>query len=177
MEPGRAPPSFVGRAEELQLLERALAAAAEGRGSTVLIAGEAGIGKTRLASELGERARGVGATVLSGRCIDLVGSGMPYLPLVEALRPLRGSPALTDIGSSLHELSRLVPELSEPRTPVPPSVGGPDSQLRLFEDTLDVLERIGAEAPLVLVLEDLHWADGRSISCPSSRTRLVAGGC
>ena len=134
-----------------------------GRGSTVLIAGEAGIGKTRLASELAERARESGATVLSGRCIDLVGSGLPYLPLVEALRPLRGSPALADVGSSLRELSRLVPELSEPGTPVPPDAGGPDSQLRLFEETLGVLEHVGAEAPLVLVLEDLHWADGSTL--------------
>ena len=163
MEPGVAPPSLVGRADELQRLETALAAAAESRGSMVLIAGEAGIGKTRLASELAERARKSGATVLSGRCIDLVGSGLPYLPLVEALRPLRGSPALADVGRSLRELSRLVPELSEPGTPVPPDAGGPDSQLRLFEETLAVLEHVGAEAPLVLVLEDLHWADGSTL--------------
>ena len=157
------PPSLVGRADELRRLEAALAAAAEGRGSTVLIAGEAGIGKTRLASELAERAREAGATVLSGRCIDLVGSGLPYLPLVEALRPLRRSPALANVGGSLRELSRLVPELSEPGMPMPPAVGGPDSQLRLLEETRDVLERVGAEAPVVLVLEDLHWADGSTL--------------
>ena len=162
-----APPSLVGRADELQRLETALAAAAESRGSTVLIAGEAGIGKTRLASALAERARESGATVLSGRCIDVVGSGLPYLPLVEALRPLRGSPALADLGSSLRELSRLAPELSEPGTRVPPDVGGPDSQLRLFEETLAVLTHVGAEAPLVLVLEDLHWADGSTLDLVS----------
>ena len=157
------PPSLVGRADEMRRLEAALAAAAEGRGSTVLIAGEAGIGKTRLASELAERAREAGATFLSGRCIDLVGSGLPYLPLVEALRPLRRSPALANVGGSLRELSRLVPELSEPGMPMPPEVGGPDSQLRLLEETRDVLERVGAEAPVVLVLEDLHWADGSTL--------------
>ena len=163
MEPGVATPSLVGRADELQRLDAALAAAAAGRGSTVLISGEAGIGKTRLAFELGERALKLGATVLRGRCIDLVGTGLPYLPLVEALRPLRGSPALADLGSSLRELSRLVPELSEPGTPVPPNAGGPDLQLRLFEETLALLERVGAEAPVVLVLEDLHWADGSTL--------------
>jgi DNA-binding CsgD family transcriptional regulator/tetratricopeptide (TPR) repeat protein len=163
MEPGVAPPNLVGRAGELQRLEAALAASADGRGSTMLIGGEAGIGKTRLASELGERAREVGATVLSGRCIDLVGSGLPYLPLVEALRQLCGSPALADAGSSLRELSRLVPELSEPGAPMPANAASPDSQLRLFEETLGVLERVSAEVPLVLVLEDLHWADGSTL--------------
>ena len=163
MEPGVASPSLVGRADELQRLEAALTEAADGHGSTVLIAGEAGIGKTRLASELGDRAREAGATVLSGRCIDLVGSGLPYLPLVEALRPLRGSPALADVSSSLRELSRLVPELSELSTPVPLDARGPDSQLRLFEETLVVLEHVGAEAPVVLLLEDLHWADGSTL--------------
>jgi DNA-binding CsgD family transcriptional regulator len=167
MEPGVAPPSLVGRADELQRLEAALAEAADGRGSTVLIAGEAGIGKTRLASELGERAREAGAMVLSGRCIDLVGSGLPYLPLVEALRRLRGSPALSDVSSSLRELPRLVPELSAPGTPVPLDAGGPDSQLRLFEETLAVLERVGAVAPVVVVLEDLHWADGSTLDLVS----------
>ena len=163
MEPGVTSPSLVGRADELQRLETALTDAADGRGSTVLIAGEAGIGKTRLVSELGERAREAGATVLSGRCIDLIGSGLPYLPLVEALRPLRGSPALTDVRSPLRELSRLVPELSESGTPGPLDAEGRDSQLRLFEETLAVLEHVGVEAPVVLVLEDLQWADGSTL--------------
>src|SRR5262245_31059510 len=105
--------SFVGRARELERLEVALADAAAGGGSTFLIAGEAGIGKTRLVSELGERAREAGAAVLSGRCIVSFGSGLPYLPLVEALRPLRGSAALAELVDSLPQLSRLVPELSE----------------------------------------------------------------
>jgi DNA-binding CsgD family transcriptional regulator/tetratricopeptide (TPR) repeat protein len=89
MGPQAAAGSLVGRAAELALLEAALAAATAGHGGAVLVAGEAGIGKTRLVSELAERAlRGGGATVLGGRCIDLVGTGLPYLPLVEALRPL-----------------------------------------------------------------------------------------
>jgi DNA-binding CsgD family transcriptional regulator len=167
MEPGVAPPSLVGRAEELQRLETALAEAADGRGSTVLIAGEAGIGKTRLASELGERAREAGATVLSGRCIDLVGSGLPYLPLVEALRPLRGSPALADFDRSLQELPRLVPELTEAPELAPAHPRDPDSQLLLFEEMLAVLEHLGTEAPVVLIVEDLHWADGSTLDLVS----------
>ncbi|WP_165553675.1 helix-turn-helix transcriptional regulator [Kribbella capetownensis] len=163
MEPGPAWPRFVGRADALQRLDATLAAAARARGSTVLVEGEAGIGKTRLVSELGGRAQRAGATVLRGRCIDLVGSGMSYLPLVEALWPLRGSPAVS--GCSLPELSRLVPELTEPQTPA--AFGGPDSRLRLFEETLTLLEHLGAEAPVVLVVEDLHWADRSTLDLVS----------
>ena len=124
---------FVGRARELAELERALDATHAGGGLTVLLAGEAGMGKTRLASELVGRARGEGFEVLVGRSIDLVGTELPYQPFADALRPLGE----------------------------PPQVDGPPagSQLRVFERTLGLLtERAGA-APVLLVLEDLHWAD------------------
>jgi DNA-binding SARP family transcriptional activator len=106
--PMPAPPTgdvFVGRAEELERLEQALDGAAAGRGATALIAGPAGIGKTRLTGELAERAKRRGATVLTGRCIDLVGAALPYLPIAEALRPLRGTATL----DGLQELLRLLP--------------------------------------------------------------------
>ena len=128
---GRASAAFVGRARELGELERALDAARAGRGATVLVAGDAGIGKTRLASELAARARDAGFEVLLGRSIDLVGTELPYQPFVEALRPLG--------------------EL-RPR----PTAG---SQLRVFEETLALLAERAAAAPVLLVLEDLHWAD------------------
>ena len=120
---------FVGRARELEALGRALAATQAGSGATVLVAGEAGIGKTRLASELATRARAGGFEVLLGRSIDLVGTELPYQPFVEALRPLG-------------ELPREA-----------------GSQLRVFEATLALLTERAAAAPVLLVLEDLHWAD------------------
>jgi tetratricopeptide (TPR) repeat protein len=124
---------FVGRARELGELERALAAAQAGSGTTVLVAGEAGIGKTRLASELASRARDARFEVLLGRSIDLVGTDLPYQPFAEALRPL-GEPWRVD-GQA------------------------PGSQLRVFEETLALLTERAASAPVLLVLEDLHWAD------------------
>ena len=145
---------FVGRAADLDCLERAFEAAAAGHGSATLIAGPAGIGKTRLAHELAERARRGGATVLTGRCIDLVGAALPYLPLVEALRPLRGSPAL----DGLDALSRLLPGTGRP-VPAAADLRAGNSQLRLFEEMLAALDRLSATAPLVLVLEDMQWAD------------------
>jgi DNA-binding CsgD family transcriptional regulator/tetratricopeptide (TPR) repeat protein len=125
--------AFVGRARELEELERMLAAAQAGSGTTVLLAGDAGIGKTRLAAELASRAREAGFEVLLGRSIDLVGTELPYQPFAEAMRPL-GEPWRVD-GQA------------------------PGSQLRVFEETLALLTKRGASAPVLLVLEDLHWAD------------------
>jgi DNA-binding CsgD family transcriptional regulator/tetratricopeptide (TPR) repeat protein len=122
--------AFVGRVRELEELERALDVAQAGSGATVLLAGEAGIGKTRLASELAGRARDAGFAVLLGRSIDLVGTELPYLPLVEALGP------------SWH-VDRQTP----------------GSQLRVFEETLALLAERATSAPVLLLLEDLHWAD------------------
>ena len=124
--------AFVGRAGELGTLEQALAAARAGRGAAILVAGEAGIGKTRLAAELARRARDGGFEILLGRSINLVGTELPYQPFAEALRPL-GGPRPTD--------------------------GPAGSQLRFFEETLALLTGHAAAAPVLLVLEDLHWAD------------------
>ena len=124
---------FVGRERELGQLGRALDAARAGGGTTVLVAGEAGIGKTRLASELAARARDAGFEVLLGRSIDLVGTELPYLPFVEALRPLGGFPQVDGQAAG--------------------------SQLRVFQETLALLGERAAAAPVLLVLEDLHWAD------------------
>jgi DNA-binding CsgD family transcriptional regulator/tetratricopeptide (TPR) repeat protein len=129
----RASDVFVGRARELGELGRALAGTQAANGATVLVAGEAGIGKTRLASELAGRARDAGFEVLLGRSIDLVGTELPYQPFLEALRPL-GEPWRAD-GQT------------------------PGSQLRVFEDTLALLTDRAAFTPVLVVLEDLHWAD------------------
>jgi DNA-binding CsgD family transcriptional regulator/tetratricopeptide (TPR) repeat protein len=129
--------AFVGRARELGELERALVAAQAGSGTTALVAGDAGIGKTRLAAELANRARDAGFEVLLGRSIDLVGTELPFQPFVEALRQL-GQPLRT-AGST------------------------PGSQLQVFEDTLARVTHQAATAPVLLVLEDLHWADTSSL--------------
>ncbi len=159
----RRPAGLVGREAEAAQLETLLDAAARGEGSTVLVTGRAGIGKSRLVAELAARAGERGATVLSGRCIQLVGVGLPYLPFAEALRPVAESPPLAELAGQLHELARLVPELADGGSPVPPPEHGTDSRLRLFQEVFLALERLGAERPVVLALEDLHWADGSTL--------------
>ena len=128
---------FVGRESEIKVLEGMLASARQGRGATVLICGDAGIGKTRLAAEVAARASNEGFDVLTGRSIDLVGTELPYQPFVDALRPLR---------------VRRATDASAPAT-----------QLLVFEETLALLADRAAAAPVLLLLEDVHWADASSL--------------
>jgi len=157
---------FVGRVEELGLLNTALGDAAQGLTTTVLLGGEAGVGKSRLVELFASRARERGARVLAGACLQLGEEGLPFGAVTEALRSLAaaaGLPMLRRLaGEDAGELQRLVPDLRPAgqrdiwpdRRPLDTS-----SQLRLFEALLRLVHRAAADTPLVLVLEDLHWAD------------------
>src|SRR5215212_2903500 len=138
-------PTFVGRTEELARLAAAGDRAAAGTPTAVLIGGEAGVGKTRLVGEVVAAARDNGATVLIGGCVELGGEGVPFAPLIEALRGVVQDLNVADPGGGGPALST---------TPGPWSEQG-----RLFELFLGLLERLGEERPTVLVVEDLHWAD------------------
>src|SRR3954468_2855920 len=148
-------PEFVGRADELGDLLAGLAAVDGGDARTVLLAGESGVGKSRLVREFGDRARAGGATVLAGDCIDLGDADLPYAPIVAALRGIerdRSPQALAAVlGSARDALAPLLPELAPPETP---AAGAPLAQSRLFEVLLAVFGRLAGEAPLVLVVED-----------------------
>jgi DNA-binding CsgD family transcriptional regulator/tetratricopeptide (TPR) repeat protein len=154
-----ASPTFVGRVEELRLLEAARGRAADGEPAVVLVGGEAGVGKTRLVAEL--IARGAdGTRVLSGGCVPVGGEELPYAAIVEALRALLidlGVNAVRELaGPSWPELARLLPALGEPdHTAQTEQV----AQARLLELLLGLLGRLSEQTPLVLVVEDLHWAD------------------
>ena len=163
---------FVGRAAELAGLEEALRHAAAGQGGAVIVGGEAGIGKTHLVERFAGLARGSGAVVLVGACLEFGEGGLPYAPFVEALRALVRSveperlPAL--LGPGRAELSRLLPELaSRPAEPTMASELDRSAPARLFELVLGVVERLGRTQPVVLVVEDVQWAD------PSTRDLLA----
>ncbi len=155
-------PVFVGRADELATLREALVSAAEGEPQALLLGGEAGVGKTRLVEEFTAAAREHGAVVALGGCVEIGADGLPFAPFSTALRALRR--ALPDdlaaaAAGQEEELARLLPELAENPAAAPP--GRPDEEglARLFELTARLLERTAARRPVVLVLEDLHWAD------------------
>lgn len=170
-----APPDeFYGRADELERLETLLQAANDGRGSTVLVAGRAGIGKSRLVAELLKRARGERNLILDGRCLQLGGVGLPYLPFVDALRPLSDSPVIGGLADELRELPRLIPDLPAPRAPQRDLDDPAEARLRLFQEFLLVLEELSRVHPVVLALEDVHWADTSTIDLIAFLAQAVA---
>ena len=159
-------PSFIGRTDELATLDRLLASGSD-RLRLALIGGEAGVGKSRLVAEWARRAREGGARVLVGGAID-VGetASLPYVAVVEALRPLTAEPAragLASRGPIGADLARLLPNLG----PGPSGAGiarpapQPEefAQVRLFEQLLGLLTGLAHETPIVVALEDLQWAD------------------
>ena len=150
---------FVGRAAELAELRVALGEALEERPSLAFVAGESGLGKTRLISELERAARADGVRVVGGECVELGEGELPYAPLVTALRPLvrSGDPALQELSPAAREsLAHLLPGLGGPRANGREESG---AQARVFEGLLELLDTLAAEDGLLLTIEDLHWAD------------------
>ena len=148
---------LIGRAVELAELEAALRDAADGRPSLAFVAGESGVGKSRLVAELAGRA---GARVAIGECVELGEEELPYAPIVSVLRTLArdDDPVLAELPDSVRaELATLLPELGgEARNG---GGGGTHGQPQLFEALLTLLDQLGREQPFALVLEDIHWAD------------------
>jgi len=167
---------FVGRERELDELRRALTDAEAGQGRVVLLGGEPGIGKSRLADELVSIARDRGHVVAWGRVWEAVGAP-PYWPWVQVLRPLiRGG---TDdslrelLGPGARDVAQILPELRERIAEIPSSIEADSDSARfqLFDSTATFLRNVGERRPLVVVLDDMHAAD-----LPSIRLlRFVAG--
>ena len=155
----RVSPVLVGRKAELETLMGAFGEAAGGTPRTVLLGAEAGGGKSRLVAEFAAQVQ-ERALLLAGGCVDLGAAGLPYVPFAAALRELVrqcGAAEVTGLlpGHNPGELAGLLPELGRPVT-------GGDPELargRLFGLLLVLLEELAARQPLVLVIEDLHWAD------------------
>ncbi|MGQ0680708.1 MAG: helix-turn-helix transcriptional regulator [Actinomycetota bacterium] len=185
---------MVGREEQIAHLARRLREAADGRGQAVFIAGEAGIGKSRLIREFVSSLR-FDVTVMTGGCIDAASGGFSYCPLIQALSALRrelGSQVWAErIGPLDGQLAALLPGFAPGAIPGPipgPILGANEepaarqTQDRLFILFLEVLECLGEQAPVLLIVEDLHWA-GRSTrdllgyltrNLPRHRLMLVA---
>src|SRR5262249_25418115 len=152
---------LVGRGEELAALDPAGERVGQGQPATVLVGGEGGVGKSRLAEEFGARARVAGAArVLSGYCLDLSAEGLPFAPFTGVLRELvrdLGADGLAALlpGRGARELGRLLPELGEPGLQGDPG----EARARMFEQVLALLGHLAGAGPVVLVIEDAHWSD------------------
>ena len=157
--------AFVGRGAEVRELDGLLEEARGGARRVVLLAGDAGIGKTRLSAELGYRAHQQGAVVLYGRFDEETLA--PYQPLAEMLRGWSGGQSLEALaprlGARAADLGIVLPEFGAPSAPSPSSLRGDEvldaQRHRFFDAVAALLAEVGGGAPLVLVLDDLHWAD------------------
>jgi hypothetical protein len=163
---GLAETSFFGRDRELRALTEAFEQARAGHGRLVAVCGDAGIGKSRLVEELVRRAGLPDGRVLTGRCFEQ--SGAPsYWPWMRVLRAYAGARGIdgfrADIGVDAQAFATLLPELLLEGAAAPPGdVGNLEARYRLFEATVNLL-RVAASAPLLIVLEDVHWADEASL--------------
>jgi DNA-binding NarL/FixJ family response regulator len=172
---------LVGRADELARLLAHVDRAVAGRSCAVLLAGDAGVGKTRLLDELCTRATSRGVRVLTGHCVDLGDVGLPYLPFVDLLRPVTADPELAaliarhpaaagllagrpgaDPGNPPVESSGDPADLGRPLLPRGLQAPVDDGRLQLFESVAALIGELADAGPLLLVLEDVHWADRSS---------------
>ena len=171
---------FVGRAEEMAALRAAIDAALGGQASLVILAGEPGIGKTRLAEEAGAYARYRGAQVLVGRCYEGE-SASPYSSFVEVILEYvstRPDDALkAELGDSASDVAKLVPEIRKriPDLPSTAAVDPKEERLRLFDSVASFLVNASKANPIVLQLDDLHWADRPSLLLLQHLARRIKG--
>jgi len=159
---------FVGRERELTVLRAMLADALAGRRRIALLAGEAGIGKTRLADELSTEAGRAGARVLWGRCWEDAGAPAfwPWVQIVRAYAASTPPDVLArETSGGGADIAQVIPELRErlPDLPAPPAIEPEHARFRFLDSTARFLEAAAARQPLVLVLDDLHWADGATL--------------
>jgi DNA-binding CsgD family transcriptional regulator len=163
--PSGAPPLLLGRQRDVAELDGALELAAQGTPQVVLVGGDAGIGKTTLVSDLERRAAGRGFTVATGHCLDIE-AGMSFAPVVEAVRALLTG--LDDLGSrpsARRMLSLLDPEA--PRSTEP---------FRVLDDLRQTVLEAAAAGPVLVVLEDMHWADRSTQDFATSLGQTARGG-
>jgi DNA-binding CsgD family transcriptional regulator len=161
---------MVGRDGELRRLLALLDDAEAGQSVAALVSGDAGVGKSRLVREVTRLAGERGFTVLSGQCAEL-GDSVPYLPLADALRGAAQSTGVQDAMASRPALSRLLPE---------GGYGQLDNEIRsglarqqMFGEVLGLLAELAAARPVLLVLEDLHWADASTRDLVTFLSRML----
>ena len=172
---------FVARDDELADLRRALEAAAAERGSLVLIGGEPGVGKTRLTQELAAEADVMGVRVLTGHCVEREGAA-PYTPWVEVLEQALARAQSPEafrglLGESAGEVARIVPELRRVFDDIPPPLDLPPEQERryLFNSIREFITRAAGIRPMLIVLDDLHWADEPTLLLLEHVAEALAG--
>ena len=155
-------PAFIGRAEELGRLSELLEQAEHDKPAFALVGGDAGVGKTRLLTELAGMAERRGFRVLEGACVEAGDVGLPYVPFVDAFRDLGTGPGeaelMNDLVGVASNLARLLPLRGDDGASPSPR-DKEFEQVELFGGIHSLLVRLSESAPLLVIIEDLHWAD------------------
>ena len=180
--PGLSPfrDTFVGRQRELTDLKAALDHSISGQGHLVMLAGEPGIGKTRTAQELASYAETRGTQVLWGRCYEEEGAP-PYWPWVQLIRSYIQEPTPKqlqgEMGPGAADIAEIVPEIRHILTDLetPPALEPEQARFRLFDSVTAFLKNAALSQPLLLVLDDLHWADKPSLMMLQFLAREMGG--
>ena len=171
---------FVGRHDELAFLRAKLDDALDGRGGVVLVGGEPGVGKTTLVRQFIRDAQARGALALFGRCYEIEGA-LPYSPFVEMLEQgmavMPPEMVREDMGEDAAEVARMVPEIRRRFPDIPAPLDLPPEQQRryFFNAVAAFIGRSAARFPLVLVMDDVHWADVPSLLLIEHMAELVPG--
>lgn len=170
-------PTLVGRHQELERTLAHLRGETPSQRRLIVVAGEAGVGKTRFVEEVANQARRLGFVVLAGGCLNL-GDAYPYAPFVEALRdlsrPIPASAAESPLEIGDGHLSHILfPVSNPPSAAASPGLPYSSPQATLFEGLLRFLVQVTEAAPALVLIEDLHWADRSSIDLLSFLTRNV----
>ena len=179
-EEGRAPATgssvlpFVGRRDEMERLLETWGRAARGRGTCAFVGGEPGIGKSRLALELAHTVEDRGGRVLVGTTSSP--EAIPYESVVDSLRSALPLVASLKSSATLAVVAALLPELhARAALPTPPRLDASSERIRLFEALFRCMADLAAQRPLLLVLEDLHWAQPASLELLQFLMRRIAG--
>lgn len=170
---------FVGRADELATLQQALEGVIGGRGAIILVAGEPGIGKTRMTEEFLRYANAQGVRTLWGRCYE--GEGAPaYWPWVQIIRSFIESRSTAELrsvmGAGAADIARIAPEVRNylPDLEDPPQLDPDGERFRLFDSLTTFLKNAAGRAPLALIIDDLHTADRSSLLLLEFLAREIA---
>ena len=159
--------ALIGRADELELARGMLRRARDGTPGLLLVGGEAGVGRSRLATAIGGEAAASGVRVATGTCVRMDAGALTYMAIITALRSLAADADPAEVARTLgthrHQVARLLPEVARPVPDAPPPADDPMARLRLFEAVTGWLNRMAEGDPVLLIVEDLQWADAATL--------------
>ena len=159
--------ALIGRADELELARAMLRRTNDGTPGVLLVGGEAGVGRSRLAAAIAAEAVATGVRAATGTCVRMDAGALTYAAIITALRSLVAAADPAEVARTLgayrHQVAWLLPEIARPMPDAPAAGEGPMARQRLFEAVTGWLNRMAEGGPVLLIVEDLQWADAATL--------------